>query len=100
MIHDEFGQYLKLASMRVFEPAWKMLLSNKALLPLLWELYPGHPNLLPAYFNVDQRLGDSSVKKPIYSREGNNILINNQGSLTQTYGEYGEEGFIFQQYSQ
>ena len=30
------------------EPLWKTLLSNKALLAILWEMYPGHPNLLPA----------------------------------------------------
>jgi|APCry1669189768_1035252.scaffolds.fasta_scaffold45528_1 glutathionylspermidine synthase len=32
------------------EPAWKLVLGNKAILPLLWEMYPDHPNLLPAYF--------------------------------------------------
>jgi len=30
------------------EPAWKLLLASPALHPLLWELNPGHPNLLPA----------------------------------------------------
>ena len=28
-----------------------MLLSNKAILPVLWEMFPGHPNLLPASRN-------------------------------------------------
>jgi glutathionylspermidine synthase len=32
------------------EPAWKLILGNKAILPLLWEMYPDHKNLLPAYF--------------------------------------------------
>ena len=27
------------------EPIWKMLWSNKALLAILWELFPRHPNL-------------------------------------------------------
>ena len=43
-----------------------MLLSNKALLPLLWEMFPRHPNLLPAYFEDDQKageLGNSFVRK-------------------------------------
>ena len=31
------------------EPAWKMLLGNRALLAVLWEPYPGYFNLLPAY---------------------------------------------------
>lgn len=34
----------------VIEPAWKLLVGNKALLPMLWEMFPNHPNLLPAYF--------------------------------------------------
>lgn len=34
----------------VLEPAWKLIVGNKALLPLLWEMFPDHPNLLPAYF--------------------------------------------------
>jgi glutathionylspermidine synthase len=33
------------------EPIWKMLLSNKGILPILWELFPGHPNLLECHFN-------------------------------------------------
>lgn len=32
------------------EPAWKLILGNKAILPLLWEMYPDHKYLLPAYF--------------------------------------------------
>lgn len=38
----------------ILEPAWKLIIGNKALLPLLWEMYPNHPNLLPAYF-IDPR---------------------------------------------
>ena len=30
------------------EPAWKLLLASPALHAVLWELNPGHPNLLPA----------------------------------------------------
>ena len=32
--------------MRWIEPIWKMLLSNKGILPILWELYPNHALLL------------------------------------------------------
>ena len=54
------------------EPAWKMLLSNKALLAVLWELYPGHPNLLPAYLDGPRELAASGgyVAKPLLGREG------------------------------
>ena len=32
-----------------------MILSNKGMLALLWEMAPGHPNLLPCYFEDDPR---------------------------------------------
>jgi glutathionylspermidine synthase len=98
MLADEFGENILRDKNSVFfiEPAWKMILSNKAILPLLWELFPDHPNLLPAYFTSDQ-LKDF-VKKPILSREGANIDIVVDRKVTfSTDGEYGEEGFIFQQ---
>ncbi len=52
------------------EPAWKMLLSNKALLAILWELYPGHPNLLPAYLDGPRELAGTTgyVAKPLLGR--------------------------------
>ena len=33
------------------EPLWKLIMSNKAILPLLWEMFPNHPNLVPAYYD-------------------------------------------------
>ena len=36
--------------MRWIEPIWKMLLSNKGILPILWELYPNHELLLESHF--------------------------------------------------
>ena len=77
------------------EPIWKMLLSNKGILPILWELFPGHPNLLDAHFNQPKNLTDY-VKKPLLSREGANLTIRRGSSTDQTEGPYGEEGFVFQ----
>ncbi|GAA0419464.1 glutathionylspermidine synthase family protein [Streptomyces luteireticuli] len=56
------------------EPAWKMLLSNKALLAVLWELFPGHPNLLPAYVDGPRDL-TSYVSKPLLGREGAGVVL-------------------------
>jgi glutathionylspermidine synthase len=62
----------------------------------LWKLYPEHPYLLPAYF--DEGILSSYAKKPVLSREGANItLVSNNETLIETGGEYGEEGFIYQQ---
>ena len=77
------------------EPVWKMLWSNKAILALLWELNPNHPNLLPTYFDADKFDGNY-VKKPIYSREGANIEIVTDDVIASTDGDYGEEGFVYQ----
>lgn len=94
---EEFGQYLPSAPLRMVEPAWKMLLSTKALLPLLWELFPDHPNLLEASFD-DRPLPGDYVRKPLYSREGENILLHRSGEWVGTPGTYGREGFVYQRY--
>lgn len=64
------------------EPAWKMLLSNKALLAVLWELYPDHPNLLPAYLDGPRELAHTTgyVAKPLLGREGAGVTIHEPGT--------------------
>ncbi|MEV0979254.1 glutathionylspermidine synthase family protein [Streptomyces sp. NPDC049915] len=64
------------------EPAWKMLLSNKALLAILWELYPGHPNLLPSYLDGPRELaaGPGWVAKPLLGREGDGVTVHEPGT--------------------
>ena len=39
------------SELRSIEPWWKLIIGNKALLPLLWSMYPNHPSLLPAYYS-------------------------------------------------
>jgi len=100
MFGDEFGLKLSEAKTRWIEPPWKAILSNKGILPLLWEMFPGHPNLLPAYFEGDPRateLGASFVRKPLYSREGANVTLISEGvAFAQHEGPYGGEGFVRQ----
>jgi len=98
MITEEFGANILADRNRAcwIEPAWKMLLSNKAILPILWELYPDCPYLLPAYFDSGRLT--NYVKKPILSREGANIeLVQGNTLLKQTGGDYGKEGYIYQE---
>jgi len=100
MFHDAFGAEIAKAPTRWIEPPWKAILSNKGVLPLLWEMFPGHPNLLPAYFEDDPeaaKLGTSFVRKPLFSREGANVTLVSAGStLMEQQGPYGAEGFIRQ----
>jgi glutathionylspermidine synthase len=103
MFRDAFGARLAEAPTRWIEPPWKAVLSNKGILPLLWEMFPGHPNLLPAFFEDDPRsreLGTSYVRKPLYSREGANVALISQGvPLAEQQGPYGAEGFIRQAFA-
>jgi glutathionylspermidine synthase len=79
--------------MHWMEPIWKMLLSNKGVLPILSELYPQHVNLLPAYF--DSNSGDAPhgmrdyVRKPLHSREGANVtIVRNNATIASADGPY------------
>lgn len=103
MFRDNFSTKLTDAGVRWLEPAWKSILSNKALLPMLWQMFPNHPNLLPAYFADDRHTPHMSqyVKKPFFSREGANIQIVKSGQeVYQSEGPYGEEGMIIQEFHQ
>jgi len=97
LVREEFGPNLLRGTLRLIEPPWKMLLSNKAILPVMWEMFPSHPNLLAASFEPG-RFETDYVKKPLYSREGANVSINAGDVLIDVGGDYGEEGFIWQAY--
>ncbi len=98
MLSEAFGKHIPEDRNRALwiEPAWKMILSNKSILPVLWELYPDCPYLLPAYFEAGRLT--NYVKKPILSREGANIdLVMKEVSLQRSEGMYGAEGYIYQE---
>ncbi|MCU1632460.1 MAG: glutathionylspermidine synthase [Micrococcaceae bacterium] len=97
MIKEEFGRHILAwpTSTRWIEPAWKMLLSTKALLAALWHLYPNHPNLLPAYLDSPRELSEW-VAKPLHGREGDNIRIHAYGIELEQPGDYGSEGWCYQ----
>ena len=74
LLREQFGPHLLTDAIGVVEPPWKMLLSNKAILPVLWEMFPGHPNLLPASRERGAVAGPC-VEKPIYGREGKDVRL-------------------------
>ncbi len=95
MLYEAYDRILQ-TGINVIEPAWKMILSNKGLLVLLWELFPNHPNLLPAYFEVD-RLNCHYVKKPLFGREGDNISLSYDQGTIANGGQYVKNKFMYQQ---
>lgn len=106
LIHEEFGKHLTTTYGKTqwIEPIWKMMWSNKAILPILWEMYPNHQFLLPAFFESDKNFNPFTefprgfVRKPLLSREGANVtLVSPDGmNVVSTAGEYGEEGYVVQ----
>ncbi len=91
MVQEEFGIHAieTYQSTRWIEPIWKMLLSNKGILPILWQLYPGHELLLEAHFDTGSSTLRDYVRKPLFSREGANVtIICNNETIASTEGPY------------
>jgi glutathionylspermidine synthase len=90
MLQEEFGPHAleTYTSVRWIEPIWKMLLSNKGILPVLWQLYPNHELLLEAHFDNPATM-KNYVRKPLISREGANItLVRDNATVATTEGPY------------
>ena len=88
MFKDDFGRYTITDCAGIVEPVWKCVLSNKGILPILHEMFPDHPNILPARWVATEMTGDY-VAKPLLSREGANIDIVSGGhTIDSTDGIY------------
>jgi glutathionylspermidine synthase len=100
MAQDEYGCEVIKDHTGFIEPAWKMLWSNKALLPILWEIAPNHPNLLEAHFSEVPfiKREESYVKKALFGREGASVEIVDPHDAQISEGDYGQEGYIYQKY--
>tara|TARA_R110002126_G_scaffold12196_3_gene53138 strand:+ start:236 stop:1384 length:1149 start_codon:yes stop_codon:yes gene_type:complete len=97
MLQEEFAGTILSSKTQWLEPSWKLLLSNKGILPLLWQKYQGHPNLLPAFFADNQPVEAGWVKKPLFSREGANVeLVTASGQRLTEDGPYTDSGYIRQ----
>ena len=89
LLRDDEAAAILASETRFLEPAWKAIASNKGLLPVLWEMFEGHPNLLASFFAADLERDDAAferaraagafgrgrVTKPIFSREGASVDI-------------------------
>lgn len=96
MFNEEFSQYIPTSETTFIEPLWKAIMSNKYMLVILSKLFPNSPYVL----KCDEKalISGSYCKKPIYSREGSNVSLFKDGVLLEeTAGEYGEEGYVYQE---
>jgi glutathionylspermidine synthase len=86
-----------------FEPIWKVVLANKGILPILYEMNPDCRFILPSYFENSEEAQQIKlrphVRKPLYGRGGFSISIVHPDDPEMTMintGPYGDEGFILQ----
>lgn len=124
LLRDPYADHIDGSGCLFLEPAWKALLSNKGLLPVLWQMFEGHPNLLPAFFETDvadaligrgapnaavaaaferveTQLIAGHVRKPILSREGASIEIFKAGNVIEQSQntDYAEHPKVIQAYA-
>ena len=122
LLRDEYAQHLAGANCVMIEPAWKAVVSNKGILPVLWQMFEGHPNLLPAFFASDLALARAGagmrgmtamvgraeaelarghVIKPLFSREGAGVTIMENGAQSEATeaGDYAAHARIVQSYA-
>jgi glutathionylspermidine synthase len=77
LVKDDFARHLEFAGTSVIEPAWRMLPADKRFLALLWEMFPGHPNLLPASM---EPMSAPCVAKPALGRDGRGVIFHANGA--------------------
>lgn len=101
MLAEEFGQAAVRSDVTWLEPLYKVLTGSKALLVTMWQLYEGHPNLLPAAWSPEG-LGREYVAKPVYGWEGAGVQVIRDGQVragAQARHTAGQS-MIFQKYQE
>jgi glutathionylspermidine synthase len=94
MIRERFSPYLLETLVHWLEAPWKMILSNKAILPILHDMFPDNPYILPASF---EPIDGPHIRKPILSREGANVAMVIGGkTVIETPGPYTGP-YVYQQ---
>jgi glutathionylspermidine synthase len=106
LLADPFGEKLAAEAsagrVRMVEPAWKMIASDKRLLVTLWDMFSGHELLLPATTSRERaRSYGEAVKKPARGREGQNVSLLKTAVVgfdeeAREEGTYGDEEFVYQ----
>ncbi|GAA3864547.1 glutathionylspermidine synthase family protein [Celeribacter arenosi] len=124
LLRDEYADHIAGSGCLFLEPAWKAVVSNKALLAVLWQMFEGHPNLLPAFFESDigealagrgaaaghvaaafgraeAQLKAAHVRKPILSREGASVAIYKDGQIIEEAQntQYSDHPRVIQAYA-
>ena len=81
----------------ILNPAYTLMFQSKAIMKILWDLYPNHPLLLETSF---EPLGKKQVQKPFLGREGGSVkILDADGNvLSSAQDDYGEQPTIYQEF--
>lgn len=76
MLGEEFGQHLLAGHEKTVwvEPAWKAMAQSKVIVAVLWEMFPGHPALVPAYLDGPRGMTRFAAK-PVAGWEGAGVMV-------------------------
>ncbi|MGE0699578.1 MAG: glutathionylspermidine synthase family protein [Hyphomicrobiaceae bacterium] len=97
LAEEPFFEHVARRSVRLIEPAWRVIAASKGILAVLWELFPGHPGLLPA--SLDRRaIEGPAILKPLFGREGASIAIDDGRGVSpvRTAGPYDDMATVAQ----
>ena len=84
----------------ILNPAYTMIYQSKAIMKILWDLYPNHYLLLKTSFSREDFKNRLYVKKSFFGREGENISVFTYGDkvLEENDGDYGNYPSIYQEF--
>ncbi|MGB1216678.1 MAG: glutathionylspermidine synthase family protein, partial [Saprospiraceae bacterium] len=84
----------------ILNPAYTMIFQSKAIMKVLWDLYPNHYLLLKTSYDAKDLLGKPFVKKVIYGREGENVQVFNKNgdNMESNGGDFGHYPSVYQEF--
>lgn len=84
----------------VLEPFWKVIPSNKAILPIVYRNHMDHPAVLRSEYQLSDALKATGfAQKPIVGRVGRNVTLTDRNGAVaaKTEGNYGERNMMYQE---
>ena len=81
----------------ILNPAYTLMFQSKAMMKILWDLFPDHPLLLQTSF---EPLGIKQVQKPFFGREGGSVkILDGEGNLLEAAEDiYEGQPAVYQEY--
>lgn len=84
----------------ILNPAYTLIYQSKAIMKVLWDLFPNHPLLLKTAYSRGLFMGEDYVRKVIFGREGENVEVFNRNGdrLERNKGDFGHYPSVYQKF--